>query len=160
MDPDENPTASRTGAAASRPGPLDVTTIYHEPAMPEYPRGRQILDRFPAAERIVVPSHWNIPGLHGNAGAAEDWLRVKKTTLVLGVRKTFDVRPNGRSADYIAPSYSNGCAMACAYCYVPRRKGYANPISTFVNVEDIARAVVRHAARLGPKAEANQVDPR
>jgi spore photoproduct lyase len=49
--------------------------------------------------------------------------------------------------------------MACAYCYVPRRKGYANPVSVFVNIEDIARALSRHAARLGPKARPNTVDP-
>ncbi len=79
---------------------------------------------------------------------------------MLGVRKGFDVRPNGRSADYIAPSYSNGCAMACSYCYVPRRKGFANPISTFVNIEDISDAIAEHAAGLGPKPEPNQVDPR
>jgi spore photoproduct lyase family protein len=148
------------GAVGRGRGLLDVATIYLEPSVPDYPRGREILDRFPDAERIIVRSHWNIPGLHGNAGAAEDWLRVKRTVLVLGVRKTMDVRPNGRSADFIAPSYSNGCAMACAYCYVPRRKGYANPISTFVNIEDIARAIERHAARLGPKSVPNQVDPR
>src|SRR3954447_18295092 len=144
--------------SATTPDLLDVATIYHEPAVPDYPRGREILDRFPDAERVVVRSHWNIPGLHGNAGVAEDWLGVKKTALVLGVRKSMEVRPNGRSADYIAPSYSNGCAMACSYCYVPRRKGYANPISTFVNIDDIARAIERHAGRLGPKAEPNQVD--
>src|SRR4051794_3693375 len=147
------------GSTAS-PALLDVATIYHEPAVPDYPRGREILDRFPNAERVIVRSHWNIPGLHGNSGVAEDWLRVKKTALVLGVRKSMEVRPNGRSADYIAPSYSNGCAMACAYCYVPRRKGYANPISTFVNIEDIGRAIERHAGRLGAKVEPNQVDPR
>ncbi|VWX48406.1 hypothetical protein NOVOSPHI9U_160001 [Novosphingobium sp. 9U] len=45
------------------------------------------------------------------------------------------MRPNGRSADFIAPSSSNGCAMACAYCYVGRRKGYANPISVCVNID-------------------------
>jgi spore photoproduct lyase len=139
---------------------LDVGTIYHEPAVLDHSRGRQILDRFPQAERIVVRSHWNIPGLHGNAGSAEDWLRIKKTVLVLGVRKGLEVRPNGRSADFIAPSYSNGCAMACAYCYVPRRKGYANPISTFVNIEEIGAAIQRHASRLGAKTEPNQVDPR
>ncbi|WP_204319908.1 hypothetical protein, partial [Klebsiella pneumoniae] len=49
--------------------------------------------------------------------------------------------------------------MACAYCYVPRRKGYANPVSVFVNVEAIAGAIGRHAARLGPKPEPNTVDP-
>lgn len=143
-----------------RAGLLDVGTIYHEAAVERYERGRQILRRFPGAERIVVPSHWNIPGLHGNEGAAEDWLRVKKTVLVLGVRKTLELRPNGRSADFIAPGFSNGCAMACAYCYVPRRKGYANPITTFVNIDQIARAIARHAGKLGPKTEPNQVDPR
>ena len=49
--------------------------------------------------------------------------------------------------------------MACAYCYVPRRKGYANPISTFVNIDDIADAIARHARSLGPKPGPNQVDP-
>ncbi|QEH37274.1 Spore photoproduct lyase [Aquisphaera giovannonii] len=141
-------------------GLLDVATIYHEPAVTDYQRGREILDRFPRAERIVVSSHWNLPGLHGNEGIAEDWLKIKKTVLVLGVRKTMAVRPNGRSADFIAPSYSNGCAMACAYCYVPRRKGYANPISTFVNIEEISRAIERHSSRQGAKLEPNQVDPR
>ena len=36
-------------------------------------------------------------------------------------------------------------------CYVPRRKGFANPISTFVNVEQIQRAILRHAEKQGPK---------
>lgn len=44
-------------------------------------------------------------------------------------------------------------------CYVPRRKGFANPISTFVNIEEIGRAIQRHAAKQGPKREPNQVDP-
>ncbi len=143
-----------------RPAPIAVEEIYLEPAVRLYERGREILARFPDARRIEVRSHWNIPGLHGNAGAAEDWLRIKRTVLVLGVRKGLEVRPNGRSADFIAPSYANGCALACSYCYVPRRKGYANPISTFVNIEDMADAIARHAAKLGEKAEANQVDPR
>ncbi|HWI08594.1 MAG TPA: spore photoproduct lyase family protein, partial [Solirubrobacteraceae bacterium] len=48
---------------------------------------------------------------------------------------------------------------ACAYCYVPRRKGFANPITTFVNIEAICRAIERHAARQGPKPAPNQCDP-
>ena len=138
---------------------LDVSTIYHEPAVPDHPRGRDILERFPQARRIVVPSHWNIPSLHGNAGAVEDWVRIKRSTLVLGVKKSLALRPNGRSAHFIAPSTSNGCAMACAYCYVPRRKGFANPISVFVNVEAIAAAMERHAARQGPRTEPDTIDP-
>jgi spore photoproduct lyase len=138
---------------------LDITTLYHEPAVPDHPRGRAILDRFPEATRIVVPSHWNIPSLHGNAGSVEDWVRIKRSTLVLGVKKGLAMRPNGRSAHFIAPSTSNGCAMACAYCYVPRRKGFANPISIFVNVEAISAAIARHAARQGPLTEPDTIDP-
>jgi spore photoproduct lyase family protein len=137
---------------------LDIRTIYLEPAAAAHPRGRAILARFPDARRIEVESHWRIPELR--EAAPEHFLRPKREVLVLGVKKGMACRPNGRSADFIAPSSSNGCAMACAYCYVARRKGHANPITIFVNVEEIAAAIARHAARLGPKAEPNQVDPR
>lgn len=43
--------------------------------------------------------------------------------------------PNGRSSNFIAPSTANGCAMACAYCYVPCRKGYAKPITVFTDID-------------------------
>ena len=70
-----------------------------------------------------------------------------------------EVRPNGRSADFIAPGYSNGCAMACAYCYVPRRKGYANPITVFTNIDKITRYLRGHVKRQGVKPEPDQIDP-
>ncbi len=149
--------ALATAGAVSRL--LRVGRIYLEPGVVDYARGREILARFPDAERVEVASHWNIPGLHGNEGLVRDWTRVKRDTLVLGVRKSLSCRPNGRSADYIAPGLSNGCAMACAYCYVPRRKGYANPITTFVNADEVLGFLERHARRLGPKREPNQVDP-
>jgi len=138
---------------------LDVARIYLEPAVRGYPRGQDILARFPDAEQEEVASHWNIPGLHGNEGLVKDWVRIKQTVLVLGVRKGFSVRPNGRSADFIAPGFASGCAMACAYCYVPRRKGFANPISTFVNLEKMHAAIARHAARQELKTPA-QTDPK
>lgn len=136
---------------------VDFETIYHEPAVETYARGREILARFPAARRIEVASHWQIPALR--EGESGDYLRRKREVLVLGVKKGLTMRPNGRSADFIAPSSSNGCAMACAYCYVARRKGHANPVSVFVNIDDIRRAIARHAARQGPKPGPSQVDP-
>ena len=137
---------------------IDTKLIYLEPAVREYSRGREVLARFPDAELIEVASHWRIPQL-ADPALADDWLRVKHETLVLGIKKGMAMRPNGRSADFIAPSSSNGCAMACAYCYVGRRKGYANPISIFVNIEDMTRALFRHASKLGPKLEPNSIDP-
>lgn len=146
------------------PGPLDrllkVSRIYLEPEVERFTRGRDILARFPDAERIEVRSHWNIPGLFGNEGNVEAWNRIKGNTLVLGVKKSMSFQPNGRSADFLPPSAANGCVMSCAYCYVPRHKGYANPVTVFVNIEQILAAIRRHAGKLGPKQEPNTVDPR
>ncbi|QJY48855.1 spore photoproduct lyase family protein [Pseudonocardia broussonetiae] len=139
---------------------LRIGAVYAEPEARDSERGQQVLSRFPGAEVIEVPSHWQIPELHGNEGNVERWVRVKSGTLVLGVKKSLSARPNGRSSDFIAPSTSNGCAMACAYCYVPRRKGYANPITVFTNIDKITRYLRGHVRRQGVKPEPDQVDPR
>lgn len=152
-------TTIATPTTATTTHPLrDITTIYHEEAVPEYARGRAILDRFPDAERIIVPSHWQIPALHGNDTLVEDWNTTKRTTLVLGAKKTLHLLPFECSADWVAPSQANGCAMACAYCYVARRKGAANPITTFVNIEAISRAITRHVNKQGWKLAPTQAD--
>ncbi|MEU1366583.1 spore photoproduct lyase family protein [Streptomyces sp. NPDC005803] len=138
---------------------LDVREVYAEPAALDSPRGRQIMARLPGVGVTEVESHWRIPALHGNDGNIGRWVRIKTDTLVLGEKHTLRTRPNGRSADWIAPGPSNGCAMACAYCYVPRRKGYANPITLFTNIEAIVAHIRRHVRAQGPKTEPNQCDP-
>jgi hypothetical protein len=149
------PTTQREQAARL----LNISTLYYEPAVLEYPRGREILEQYPEAERIEVASHWNIPQLHGNEDAVGDWNKIKRTVLVLGVKKSLSAKPYERSSDFVAPSQANGCAMACTYCYVARRKGFANPITTFVNIEKICGYLERHAARQGIKPKATQADP-
>ncbi|MFD8572727.1 spore photoproduct lyase family protein [Streptomyces sp. NPDC059639] len=139
---------------------LDIRSVYAEREALDSPRGRQIMARLPDAEVTEVAGHWRIPSLHGNEGNIGRWTRIKTETLVLGVKRQLVTRPNGRSADWIAPGTSNGCAMACAYCYVPRRKGYANPITLFTNIEAILAHVRRHVRAQGPKGEPNQCDPR
>jgi spore photoproduct lyase family protein len=139
---------------------LDIRRVYVEPAAAALPRGREILGRFPDAEIIEVESHHRIPELYGDETNVARWVRIKTEALVLGVKKSLTARPNGRSADFIAPSTANGCAMACAYCYVPRRKGYSNPITVFANIDKIIGYIRRHAARQGDKTVPNQVDPR
>ena len=34
-------------------------------------------------------------------------------------RKTFDIRPSGRSTDFISPSFGFGCLYECSYCITP-----------------------------------------
>ena len=137
---------------------LDIATIYHEPNVFEFTRARQIRARFPDANLIEVPSHWQIPELHGDAANDADWLGIKRETLVLGVRKAMKMEANTRSSDWISPAVANGCASACAYCYVARRKGHANPITTFVNIEQMTKYLARHAARQGAKQAATPAD--
>ena len=84
---------------------LDVQTIYHEPAVPDTARGAEVLARFPDSERIVVPSHQAIPELHGNAGAVEDWVRTKRSVLVLGEKLSLTARPT--RLILMAPSSTN-----------------------------------------------------
>ena len=138
---------------------LHIETIYHEPNIETYARGQEILAQFPDTHRIEVKSHWLIPKLHGNAGAVKDWIANKRGILILGTKKGLQIPSYERSSDFIAPSHANGCALACAYCYVPRRKGFANPITIFVNIEQIMNALEKHANKQGTKTEPTQADP-
>jgi spore photoproduct lyase family protein len=139
---------------------LDIRRIYVEPAAADLPRGKEVLARFPDAERVEVDSHHRIPELYGDETNVRRWVRIKREALVLGVKKSLTARPNGRSSDFIAPSTANGCAMACAYCYVPRRKGYSNPVTVFANIDKITGYLRRHVARQGVKPEPGQCAPR
>ena len=134
---------------------LDVRRIFVEPAAAALPRGQQVLARWPDAELVEVDSHVAVP--YGPEDV-DRWVRIKTEDLVLGVKKSLSARPNGRSSDFIAPSTANGCAMACAYCYVPRRKGYANPVTVFANIEKITKYLRGHVGRQGVKQVPDQVD--
>ncbi|WP_104181313.1 spore photoproduct lyase family protein [Arthrobacter sp. B0490] len=137
---------------------LQISRIYVEPAAAELPRGKEILARWPDADVVEVASHWRIPELSGDEANVRRWVRIKTEALIVGVKKSLTAKPNGRSADFIAPSTANGCAMACAYCYVPRHKGYSNPITVFANIDQISGYLERHVARQGIKLEPNQCD--
>ncbi len=95
----------------------------------------KIISRFPDAEIVEVKTHWQIPELF--EADVNDWMRTKRESLVLGIKSGLTHTKNGRSADFIAASNSNGCLNSCQYCYVARRKGASNPLAIFVNVEEI-----------------------
>lgn len=58
-------------------------------------------------------------------------------------RKTLDMKPNGRSTDFIAPSFGFGCLFDCTYCYCKRNKTYGLDIPK--NPLDIISAIYTHA---------------
>jgi spore photoproduct lyase family protein len=140
---------------------FDFKTIYLQRSIREdiiwSSNAENIISRFPNAEVIEVESHWKIPELF--EADPSDWMRTKREVLVLGVKSSLSHTKNGRSADFIATSSSNGCLSSCQYCYVARRKGGSNPLTVFVNIEEIAASIRRHQKKLGPKLEPNQCDP-
>jgi hypothetical protein len=117
-----------------------------------------IIKSFPQAKIVEVESHWKIPELY--EADAGDWMKIKRETLVLGIKSGLTHTKNGRSADFIAASNSNGCLSSCQYCYVARRKGGSNPLTIFVNIEEIAASIRKHQTKLGAKPAPNQCDPR
>src|SRR4051794_4787969 len=137
---------------------LDIKEIYLEPEVYNYTRGNEILTKYAGIKLIEVPSHWKIPELHGNEGSIEDWIQIKRNVLILGVKKSLSARPNTRSSHFVAPSHSNGCTMSCSYCYVPRRKGFANPITIFVNIGQLCTYLQKHAAKQGLFIQPDHID--
>ena len=59
------------------------------------------------------------------------------------VRKTFTIRPSGRSTDFISPSFGYGCLYNCSYCYMKRHKDKG--LSIAVNTGDILTEINNHA---------------
>ena len=58
-------------------------------------------------------------------------------------RKTFKIRPSGRSSDYISPSFGYGCLLDCSYCYMKRHK--PNGLDYAKNVGQILTEINNHA---------------
>tara|TARA_X000000368_G_scaffold245987_1_gene194327 strand:- start:4323 stop:5186 length:864 start_codon:yes stop_codon:yes gene_type:complete len=48
-------------------------------------------------------------------------------------RKTFKIRPSGRSSDFISPSFGFGCLLDCSYCYMKRHKAVGLDYATNIN---------------------------
>lgn len=152
--------------AGKHPSPytmkLNFKKIYRQEAIDENmwwrARADEIINRYPNAEIINVKSHWKIDELTNADPAA--WMQSKRDVLVLGVKAGLTHTLNGRSANFIAASSSNGCLSSCQYCYVARRKGGANPLTVFVNIEEIADSIRRHQKRLGAKPAPDQCDAR
>jgi spore photoproduct lyase family protein len=136
---------------------FDIKQLYIQRSAVNIDRAKEVISKFPDAKKIYVDSHWNLD-INKDANNAEDWLKIKKHTLIVGIKSSLSARENGRSTDYIAPSHSSGCVLGCSYCTVARRKGYANPVTVFTNIKEIKSFIVNHASKL-PAKQPNQCDP-
>ena len=59
-------------------------------------------------------------------------------------RKSMQIRPSGRSTDFISPSFGHGCLYNCNYCYLKRHKATGLDIAT--NTSQILTEINSHCA--------------
>lgn len=88
----------------------------------------------------------------------KEFMIAKKEGESARTRKGLVVRPNGRSADFIIPSFATGCPLVCAYCCISRHRPFGNPLERYTNWDDIWEATRTHIEKLPPKTP-NQCDP-
>lgn len=132
---------------------LKVDTILITENAKKYPNViSRIINKWSEVEVREVDSFRHYQILEG-----ADYLKSKRSILILDKLKNQSCRVSGRSADYMAPSFANGCTGACAYCYVARHKPEGNPITAYVNADACFREILNHNRKLVPK-KANQTD--
>lgn len=59
------------------------------------------------------------------------------------VRKNMEIKPSGRSTDFIAPSFGFGCLFDCSYCYCKRHVNDGVTIAT--NIDAILKKIQMHS---------------
>lgn len=64
------------------------------------------------------------------------------------IRKDLKIKCNGRSADFIIPSFVVGCNINCAYCYVKRHR---DDFIIYDNLDSIIKAVINFSNSLEKK---------
>lgn len=72
-----------------------------------------------------------------------DKLGISRQRVQEVVRKTFDIRPSGRSTDFISPSFGYGCLFDCSYCYMKRHQPEGLTVAT--NINDILTEINNHS---------------
>lgn len=73
----------------------------------------------------------------------------------MSVRKALKIKDNGRSSDFITPSFIWGCGYKCSYCTMRRYKPEGFDIAS--NIDQIINIILDHSLSLGKKMP-NQVD--
>ena len=119
---------------------FEITKIYYEPAILEYPLGIKLFEKYKDVEKIPIENHNNIPELRSNSN--KDFVKMK-SYLIIGVRKSLKWVPNNKISDYLVPYTSSGCAAMCLYCYLVCNYNKCSYLRLFVNREQIMENIIK-----------------
>ncbi|GAA4710607.1 spore photoproduct lyase [Brevibacillus fulvus] len=130
--------------------PFTPDLVFFEPQALDYPLGKQLFERYQAAEIPIrmTTSHNQVRGIPGET--AIEQYRNAKRTLVVGVRKTLKFEPSKPSAEYALP-LATGCAAHCHYCYLNTNIGTKPYIRVYVNTDEILAQAEKYIQERAPE---------
>ena len=84
-------------------------------------------------------------------------VKTPKFSKIQSIKK---IEKNTTVYNFHVPIYENYFAenILTHNCYTARRKGGSNPVTIFVNTDDVIDSIISHSNSLGPKLEPNQCD--
>lgn len=123
---------------------LSFDGVYYEPAVLEYPLGKQLREKYSHLNWTEIESHNNIPLFR--SAQNKDFPRLKRN-LILGVRKTHKYTENHKVSDFLVPYTSSGCTAMCLYCYLVCNYNKCAYLRVFVNRDQMMDKLVSAANR-------------
>ncbi|MFT3950953.1 MAG: spore photoproduct lyase [Oscillospiraceae bacterium] len=123
---------------------MNFDCVYYEPAVLDYPLGKQLHEQFSALEWHPIDSHNRIDEMISRPNS--DFAKMKRH-LILGVRKTHKYTENHKISDFLVPYTSSGCSAMCLYCYLVCNYNKCSYLRLFVNREQMLDKLIRTAQK-------------
>ena len=113
---------------------MKFDAVYYEPAIFDYPLGRQLREEYRDLPWIPIESHNSIREMQEKPN---DQFGHMKRNLIAGIRKTHKYVENHKVSDYLVPYTSSGCTAMCLYCYLVCNYNKCSYLRLFVNREEM-----------------------
>lgn len=122
--------------------------VYYEEVVEEYEQGKELLERYKKMDipLILIKAHHKIEELRCRPN--KEFTKMKKY-LILGTRKTVNLTPNDKSADFIVPFTSSGCTASCLYCYLVCNFNTNSYLRIFMNRDEMLSKVKKMIKKSG-----------
>ena len=121
---------------------MKFDAVYYEPAIFDYPLGRQLREEYRDLPWIPIESHNSIREMQEKPN---DQFGHMKRNLIAGIRKTHKYVENHKVSDYLVPYTSSGCTAMCLYCYLVCNYNKCAYLRLFVNREDMLDRLIKRS---------------
>ena len=119
---------------------MKFDAVYYEPAIFDYPLGRQLREEYRDLPWIPIESHNSIREMQEKPN---DQFGHMKRNLIAGIRKTHKYVENHKVSDYLVPYTSSGCTAMCLYCYLVCNYNKCAYLRLFVNREQMLDRIIK-----------------